>query len=172
MAIPWSPYSWGAAPSCWPRRRRGWLCGCWRWPWCKPGPWRRPLHRSGCPSSSAERVAAGGASLYSHLHWCSGPVREGEDSLSLSQQFILRLRGMFTLKTSSVLCTRAESCWSSGTLCFSLWISARLISGFPHCWNQNAEKCSFLLHTATQEFTWAWHITDKKVHIEVRAICV
>lgn len=31
----------------------------------------------------------------------------------------------------SILCIRAESCWSSGTLCFSPWISARWISGFP-----------------------------------------
>lgn len=37
------------------------------------------------------------------------------------------------LNNFSVLCIHAESCWSSGTLCFSLWISAQLISGFPHC---------------------------------------
>lgn len=31
-----------------------------------------------------------------------------------------------------VLCIRVGSYWSSGMLCFSPWILAQLISGFPH----------------------------------------
>lgn len=152
MAIPWSPYSWGAAPLCWPRRRRGWLCGCWHWPSCRPALWRRRRRRSGCPSSSAGRVAAGGASLYSPPHWCSRPFRERGKSLSVKPawDFFWWLIGFFsTMKTLSVLCIHAESCWSSGTLCSSLWISAQLISGFPHYWKENTGKCSFLRNTHT-----------------------
>lgn len=151
--IPWSPYSWGAAPSCWPRRRRGWLCGCWRWPWCRPGPWRRPLRRSGCPSSSAGRVAVSGASLYLPPRWCSGPVKRGKEkpvSHTSSGISFKYWEEFLQWKIWSILCIHAESCWSSGTLCFSPWISAQLISGFPHCWKRNKEKCCFLLDTPTQ----------------------
>lgn len=127
---PWFPCSWGAAPSCWPQRTHEWLCGCWRWPWCRPGPWRTPLRRSGCPSSSVRRVSAGGASLCSLPHWCSGPVKQM--GLKLCQEaadFIQNVK----LKLS-VPCTREESCWSNGTLCFLPLVWEQLISSFPHCW--------------------------------------
>lgn len=83
--IPWSPCSWGGGPWCSPQHRRGWPCGCWHWLWCRPGRWRRPLHMWECPSSSAERAAASGASLCSRPRWCSRPVREVEErSLSIT----------------------------------------------------------------------------------------
>lgn len=142
-AIPWSPCSWGAAPSCSPRRRRGWLCGCWRWPWCRPGLWRTLIRRWGCPSSSAGRAAAGGASLYSPPRSCSGPV--GGKAKPVSRTSFQDREEMLAW---SILCIHAGSCWSSGRLCFSPWISAQLISGFPHCWK--FRKYYFRLTTKTK----------------------
>lgn len=70
---PWSPCSSGGVPLCWPRHTLWWLCGCWRWPWCRPGQWRRRPRRLGCPNSFVKRVSAGGAFLCSLPHWCSEP---------------------------------------------------------------------------------------------------